>query len=780
MKAELTVNVRPVRHVYFIDENDLERFVDVASYCCTQWGGINNLIVPITVMKEGQETNFQIHRFLSDMIGRRHPDVFVDAASDRESDESLHDALNNQLASEFPDKSLNKWDAFIEGDNAFHPLNITSPQGNISKPELAFPGFFPSFSTPLSKLDDAAVIAAFGKIWPGQKEEYEEAYTLRGWDASHPNILLHHQTMVDPYTSIINLTLKDLHNLGTENAFPSLHFDVVVVQRVWDLCLFWNLRAQSFGHNWVTDRRVLLLSKAQLLQEHGVYFDPLISLLREKRSHSHITSNLDVSFHHYHDEEIHQFLHRGNELQQHEGTLSVNIHTPHKERETKSRPLSYKEDSVSDFSTYHEYGGSRPTFSQELVINPESFLTPNVGPRTTGYRGAYIGLQSDFWHQFLHDSSVANLIVSNASFDTFLNTVQLSYKYGLFPQGLERVTFNIPKTWDIYQAYFHSRGYEVSSSDKKFYADGLVRMAGGFEQERVQVLRSRVAREILDFLTDKATTKLAREIIQKLGLQSNPVEDLQQIIASLDVLPQNQRVPKTFKDIFSTLRDKAELTQVGRSTCLQTLVKLLVIKMVQRGMYIKCSHCGTKVWYGINVLDEQMQCSGCLELFNLPLTENANDEVERAFQYSLNPLANQAMDQDVLPVIATLLALKTSHQAMHHIVMGMNYQQVGRTNREGDFDFVYIHKQELYGGECKSGGKFTVKDINTAKVAKALGFRAFFFAAMRPLEEEGKRLIADYQQELSNNRDDETPFAIFTLDDQALFGETSLPKQIPQ
>lgn len=45
MKTELTINVRPMRHVYFIAENDLARFTDVASFCCTQWGGINNLKV---------------------------------------------------------------------------------------------------------------------------------------------------------------------------------------------------------------------------------------------------------------------------------------------------------------------------------------------------------------------------------------------------------------------------------------------------------------------------------------------------------------------------------------------------------------------------------------------------------------------------------------------------------------------------------------------------------------------------------------------------------------
>ena len=68
--------------------------------------------------------HFEYIDFLSDMIGRRHPDIFVDAVSDREGNSSLHDTLEVQLASEYPGKLLNKWDTFIEEDNAFHPLNI--------------------------------------------------------------------------------------------------------------------------------------------------------------------------------------------------------------------------------------------------------------------------------------------------------------------------------------------------------------------------------------------------------------------------------------------------------------------------------------------------------------------------------------------------------------------------------------------------------------------------------------------------------------------------------
>lgn len=780
MKADLTINIRPVRHIYFISENDLERFVEVASYCCTQWGGSNNLIIPIQFGKDAQDMPLYIHSYNLFLISLRQPDTFVDAISDRMDDSLIRDSFKNYFASQFPGHSLYEWSSFIQYDDTFHPLNILSSQNDFSKPEIAIAEFPLNSSLPRTHLDNAIIAAGFGRIWPDQKEAYEEAYTFNGWDSSDPGRFLLQQLLVDPYASVINLTSKDLHNIGTENSFPSLYFDIVVVQKVWDLCRFWNLRSQSFGHVWLTDRRVLILSKEQLLQEQGAYYKPLIQLIKERRIHRHIESNVDVFFHHNHDQEIHEFLESQSELQQHEGSIHSSIHN---EREANNanvaKPLIYGENSSISTGPYYEFGGNRPTFSQELITGSETFLVPSAGPRTGGAQRAFIGLQSNFWFQYPNHPSVASLIVSNSSFSKLLDTVQLNYSLYLTPQGLERITLNIPQTWQIYQAFFQSKGYVVTPSDKKAYADGLLRMVGGLDDQKALILRSRISREILDILSDKASDKLAQALIRQLGLQTDQRRDLQQVIANLGVLPQNQRFPKAFGDIFSHIRNIPELTNCERKRCLQDLAKLVGIKVVQRGMYVKCPHCGTAMWYGINALDERIRCNGCLEIFDLPLIENDNDSIERPFQYSLNPLANRAMDQDVLPVIAALLALKAYHAVMHHVVMGMNFQKMGNTDQDGDFDFVYTYKQGLYGGECKSGGKFNIKDINTAKIAQSLGFRAFFFAAMRPIEAESQILIDEYKQELADNKDDDHPFDVFVLDDRMLFGETSLPNNIP-
>jgi len=138
------------------------------------------------------------------------------------------------------------------------------------------------------------------------------------------------------------------------------------------------------------------------------------------------------------------------------------------------------------------------------------------------------------------------------------------------------------------------------------------------------------------------------------------------------------------------------------------------------------------------------------------------------------------MNQGILPVITALLTLKTCHLEMHHIIPGMNFKKFGATNNAGDFDFVYVYKHELFGGECKAGSRLSQKDIETAKVSRQLGFRAFFFVTIKTFGEDGQALISNYQQELANDKNNGNPYDVFILDELMLFGKQPLPQQIPR
>jgi len=106
MKTELTINIRPLHHVYFIAENDLARFTEVASFCCTQWGGINNLIIPVPLAKaeEANSALLQKDSLFAQIIRRRNPDIFIDALPLREEEHPFYESLRSWLASEYPGK----------------------------------------------------------------------------------------------------------------------------------------------------------------------------------------------------------------------------------------------------------------------------------------------------------------------------------------------------------------------------------------------------------------------------------------------------------------------------------------------------------------------------------------------------------------------------------------------------------------------------------------------------------------------------------------------------
>ncbi len=803
MKTELTINVRPLRHAYFIAEDDLKRFTEVATFCCTQWGGINNLIIPIPTSIEADSTSIHKENWLFHIIKQRCPDISINALREKEQSNTIARSLIGKLTFEFPDKFPIPWETFREEDRSFHPLNIGSFQDMISIPTLPVAIFD---YTP-SVLEEAVRTAAFGKIWPGQEKEYHRAYQIHRWPVYLSEASLRDQLLTDPYASVINLTLKELDKLASVSPFPSLHFDVVIAQNVRDLCWFWNLRASSFGHHWLPDRRILLLSKEQFFNDE--YLEPLTRIIRERRTHPEslallieersarpdiqaklIRKNLDVVFHHS-DESISQFLRTHNEFQAYQSPLyygssnasnSVVINTSESSvtgEATTQRPITYMENLVEELCIYYEYGGSNPTISVELSEGTHSLLVTNIGPQLRAHEGTvYFSIQGLFWNQFPCHPSVAKLIMPDASFDLLPNSIQLSSPRMLSTTQTEHVSLTIPSKWDMYQAYFRAQGYEVSPSDKSFYANGLMGIAGGLEQ--AEILRSLIAYRILDTLADKSTPKLAQEVRRQLNQQGISLpqsfeEYLQGLVTSTGVIPQFKRNPRTFTKI------KEALDRDERPQCLKVLSELVRIKAVQRGLDVKCPYCQTTIWYGISDLDERMKCLGCLETFDLPLTENALDPIDRSFQYSLNPLANRAMDQDVLPVITALLTLKTVHAPLYHMVPGMNFKPVGSTHNTGDFDFVYIYKHELYGGECKTGEMLSQKDIDTARVAHQLGFRAFFFVTVITFRDEAKELIRSYQQELANSVNMDHPFTVVVLDRRTLFeGGEPLSKEIPQ
>lgn len=798
MKAEMTISVRPPRHAYFIPDDDLSRFVDVASWCCTQWGGINNLIVPVKPKSDMTVRGSQFSPVLSAPIFDaflfwRQPDIYIDAVTHIDEMDTSSDSQNVQRA--YANKPLFHWDHFISPgvDDCLHPLSILPtdstferaptdgdwlPGTYVGVPILYVPANLPT--VPMTDFDQAVMAAAFGRVVEDQRSDYERSFILKSWPMYVPSLFVNSQFEDDPTSSVINLTLRELANFGSSPALFHPYFDVVIANSVPDLCQYWNMRALAFGYPSAVGRRSILMSLSQFSDPQ--YAGALEELIRTQR-HPTQSANIDIFFH-FTDDSVPSILTRYKAFTYVEiETLQMRM-VSEKRREAgvtradgingTTQPLRYTTNRMAGYPQYSEYGGTTTSIPIEADVGPTELYVQELGPRASSVAKYIVQLRSGLWDQLPVDSAVAGLAKHNADLEITLGTASLAYPSLRSARGLERIEFSLPDTWDVYKSYFRARGYNVSASDKLPYANGLLGIAGGLES--AGIFRSKLTFNLLSRLADRPSRKVAQDILRNLGLSKDAAKEeiVQQAIAQLGTLTPVQRRPRIFSDLRS-LTSQWGTTQ----DFIQALATLVKIRAVQRGMYLLCPHCHTRVWYALGLLDESVRCLGCQFEFDVPVVDGENATSDRPIEYSLSPLANLAMDQDILPVVITLLALREKHHLMHHVVPGMLIKRQGKTDDIGDFDLVYIHRHNIFAGECKAGKILAEKDIHLARLAREIGARAYFFATTSQFSDDSKQLVQQFQAEVSQSGIDANQFSVHLLEEDTLFGNKPLPADIP-
>ncbi|MFH1918704.1 MAG: hypothetical protein ABIP48_02280, partial [Planctomycetota bacterium] len=209
------------------------------------------------------------------------------------------------------------------------------------------------------------------------------------------------------------------------------------------------------------------------------------------------------------------------------------------------------------------------------------------------------------------------------------------------------------------------------------------------------------------------------------------------------------------------------VSDVPGKSLLHVLTKLAEAQIVKRGFQTPCPHCSTPSWYPLEELREQLTCPGCSNSFVLPVEYPPGSGTEISWEYTLNTLFNRVMDQDVLPVVLALHHL-TAETPAFSIVPGMEIWPSGQSSAEGEFDFVFVREQCLFGGECKAGTELGEKDIRTALLAARLGFHEFHFCTVQRFSNDAKKLTEELASRLS---EEELEMSVKMLEGDDLLGE---------
>ena len=505
---KLRTNIRPVRHAYFVSNRSASQLERAMSWCCTQWGGISNLIVPVS--SRGRIA--PLHEHLLKMV---EPDVLVSyVPQDGEHGQERHEHLAAYLAGLWPNKQTSLLDQHFEQfDYAAHPLNLIS-EADAQAHEFADC----EFRGP--REEHLLLLALFGRVLEDQVNDYAAGLRYGRMPAAVDSLdFWQRQMREDYFASPINLTGYGFRPYRVEQ--PRLHFpayfEVVLGDSLPSLCFFWNLRAIEESTRFPGEEtRTLLFMPRRALNDpkmlHG-----FAEALRSAPA-LQAESNLDLivywtertAFQAWGDA-----ISEGSDFVRLKEDVNVNLparRSPETQRGDHSRPLTYGSYQLHLPVGFYEGVPSEIPRAiplrlgqNEIRIEPSATYSKRPGQHVM------LDLDSEVWSRYPKYLEVARVVDANAKFSrygvSFLSDV---------PMRPSEFHFNLPTEWETLVAVFQHGGLVINESDKTHYLEAVVQLIGGLDN--VPVLATPQAMLLLQSLAirpaDRIAKRLKREIVQ--------------------------------------------------------------------------------------------------------------------------------------------------------------------------------------------------------------------------------------------------------------------------
>ena len=241
--------------------------------------------------------------------------------------------------------------------------------------------------------------------------------------------------------------------------------------------------------------------------------------------------------------------------------------------------------------------------------------------------------------------------------------------------------------------------------------------------------------------------RATQQIIQTLegfwnvGLLAN-----KDIIKLLNVMSHRPGTKSAHIHEFKNKINMAVSEEVLPNSTFKTLVERQVVEL---GLELKCTKCGSWSWYSIKQLDYRLVCDLCLKDFDFPITSPSDSRLSKWSYRLIGPFA---LPEFARGGYAAALAIRFFAQVIggaHNFVTwssGQELTPVGDVSVEADFILWYQRRQivrpdyptEIVFGEAKSFGKDVFKAEDVAKMkllAETFPGSIIVFATMKDADE---------------------------------------------
>jgi predicted transcriptional regulator len=236
------------------------------------------------------------------------------------------------------------------------------------------------------------------------------------------------------------------------------------------------------------------------------------------------------------------------------------------------------------------------------------------------------------------------------------------------------------------------------------YAEALLERLDDIEQ--LDTVATDEALQILQTLTPRSRPKAAQALSREFARADVNIDQ--------DLLVERLKGTGLLLEL-EPMSAEALSSRVGRRPreVLATLGPLIHAGLIVRGHHLPCPVCNFKQVLDLVDLDETVRCRACRATFVLPVTE-ANGSREPALTYRLDGLMARAMDQDVLPVLLALRALKRLFS--DRLVFSWPGVEFTRSGAGVDVDVLLYNQDAVYCCEVK----LNAESLHRAQLDKQL------------------------------------------------------------
>jgi hypothetical protein len=181
-------------------------------------------------------------------------------------------------------------------------------------------------------------------------------------------------------------------------------------------------------------------------------------------------------------------------------------------------------------------------------------------------------------------------------------------------------------------------------------AEALLRRVGTLSALDMFANDQRLA--VLRALAPRSRVKLARRFVAEARQVGARIDEQTMIDKLADVALFLEIEARTAAEIAGTMG-----TGIQKGDVLELLGPLVEAGFVRRARDLRCPQCRFRMLLDLGEQDERVRCRACGELFAMPVAD-ASGRNEPALLYRLDGLMARAMDQDLLPVVLALRALR--------------------------------------------------------------------------------------------------------------------------